>query len=362
MKKLILVLAIALMACPAWAVLTVDLVEVDSDTVAVHYSGADTANLPRAFALKLTIDGTGEFTAVTATKTGESTASAPGFGIFPARIQISTAGAVTDYGNPLAAADSVGTTDQVLPSKEIVLEFGSLYYGDANAPATEGTLCTIDFTKGSATAIAMEDELTYRGGLVFEDGTQGDVAFNYPIQTEETITPPTVNKTTAAPAVADKVNGGRSETFVASATSSLGHTLEYQFTWGDGVVGSWGAASQTHTYTYSATGNYTVTVQARCAADTAVVSAVSANYVVTREAVKSSNATIYAAWADFGRPNCWAFQRNCRGDADGAGSGLNANKVWVNATDLNKLALYYGKNVAGCPVCTDTTNIWFWTN
>jgi hypothetical protein len=196
----------------------------------------------------------------------------------------------------------------------------------------------------------MTDELTYRGGVVYEDGTQDltatDKSFTYTTVVPETITTPTVTKTTAAPAVANKVNGGRVETFVATgATSNLSHTLQYQFTWGDAVVGSWGAATQTHTYTYAATGSYTVTVQARCATDTVVLSAVSANYVETREAVKSS-ATFYATWADFGRPPCWAFQRNCRGDADGLGSGIGANKIWVNSTDLNILAAGFNKNVA----------------
>jgi len=139
------------------------------------------------------------------------------------------------------------------------------------------------------------------------------------------------------------------------------------------------------------------------------LSAVSANYVVTREPVKSSDTTIYATWVDFGRPNCWAYQRSCRGDADGIGGGIGTNKVWVNSTDLNilaagynkkvaelklasyngvpsicadnnrigggigankvwvnsddlnNLALYFNKKVADCPVC-DQTNYWFWTN
>jgi uncharacterized repeat protein (TIGR02543 family) len=68
----------------------------------------------------------------------------------------------------------------------------------------------------------------------------------------ETVSQPTVAKTTTAPAIAGRVNSGRAETFAASdAASSLGHALEYQFTWGDGNVSAWGAATQTHTYTYT---------------------------------------------------------------------------------------------------------------
>jgi hypothetical protein len=418
MKKLILVLAIALMASPTFALTVYLQREGTSNIVDVNYSGADAANLPRAFALDVTIDSPGVISDVNNFKTGESTAASKGFGIYPARIDINTAGVVKSWGSPLADTTDPGAGSSAIGTGHVVLEFASLYFSDANKPAISGRLCQLTITPNTTTVnlnVRATAETTYRGGVVLSDGTQFPTDINTlyrkPAVTE-TITTPTVTKTTAAPAVADKVNGGRLETYVATgATSNLGHTLQYQFTWGDGVVGPWGAATQTYTYTYAAAGSYTVTVQARCATDTAVLSAVSANYVVTRETVKSSVA-FYAAWADFGRPICWGYQRNCRGDADGAGSGIGAAKIWVNATDLNilaagfgknvaalkaasfggvpaicadndragtglgaakiwvnatdlgTLALYYGKNVAGCPVCNAAwqANYWFWTN
>jgi len=173
MKKLILVLAVLLAAAPVWAALDVNLVLVDSDTVAVVYAGADVANLPRAFALTVTLNGTtGTFTAINGYKTGESTSASKGFGIYPARIAIDSTGTVTNYGNPLADTADPGAAGTGLGTKSVVLEFGSLYYGDTNAPATSGTLCTLDFTKGDATQISLATETTYRGGIVLEDGTQ----------------------------------------------------------------------------------------------------------------------------------------------------------------------------------------------
>jgi hypothetical protein len=51
-----------------------------------------------------------------------------------------------------------------------------------------------------------------------------------------------------------------------------------------------------------------------------------------------SNASIYPDWVRFGKPVCWAFARNCRGDADGLKQGsaaLGFSHVFSN--DLNIL-------------------------
>lgn len=228
----------------------------------------------------------------------------------------------------------------------------------------------------------------------------------------EEVSIPTIAKTTAAPAIASRVNGGRVETFVAVAVSSEGHALEYQFNWGDGNIGPWSAATQTHVYTYFTAMTYNVTVQARCATDTDVVSDISSPLVLTSEPVKSL-ASFYATWALFDRPDCWACRRNCRGDADcrcsGLGpnricidardlaifreafykiqpalqtciytdvygsvpcicadtdrnsSGLGTNKIWVNATDLGTFASYYNKILLNVPFCLQT-NYHYWTD
>ncbi|OGP88500.1 MAG: hypothetical protein A2156_03500 [Deltaproteobacteria bacterium RBG_16_48_10] len=58
---------------------------------------------------------------------------------------------------------------------------------------------------------------------------------------------------------------GQPVSFTASATSSVGHPLQYRFTWGDGSTSSWGSA--TLTYTYNTANTYSVTVQAKCQTD-----------------------------------------------------------------------------------------------
>ena len=178
MKKLILILAIALCASQALAVLDVNVAKVGS-TVTVYYAGAGTseATRPRAFALELTLDGTGTFDSFASYKTGESTAASPGYGIYPATIIIDSAGNVTDDGTPLAASGDPGAGDG-LASSHIVLEFGSLYYGEPNAPLTAGTLCVLNITPGTSTQVTMVGEDNFRitdgvddAGVVFEDGS-----------------------------------------------------------------------------------------------------------------------------------------------------------------------------------------------
>lgn len=246
-------------------------------------------------------------------------------------------------GHPLADPAAAGVLD-VFPASTFSLSMGVLdETGNQGGVEGSGVLCEIQFALANDSTIVIEAD-TLRGGAVVGDAvTQPTIA---PVLLDKVdfcvVTVNSLTKTTAAPAIADRVNAGRTETFVAAATSSLGHALEYQFTWGDGVVGPWGAATQTHVYTYTAATTYNVSVAARCTIDGAT-DAIDAPLVCTSEAVKSSATAVYATWATFGRPNCWAFRRNCRGDVNGLGTGLGTNKVWVNATDLGIFAAGYNK-------------------
>jgi len=176
MKKLILMLAV-LVAAPAFA-LNVGFSDQGGGVLDIVYSDADPCNLPRAFALDITVTDGGFIADVNNYKLdGESTQASPGFGIYPARIVIDANGNVTSYGSPLADPCDPGAGTGI-GSNHVVLEFGSLYDGDINAPDVNGTLCRIvvDCNGASDVNVVMVDEDTYRGGLVLEDGTQGDVS------------------------------------------------------------------------------------------------------------------------------------------------------------------------------------------
>ena len=64
---------------------------------------------------------------------------------------------------------------------------------------------------------------------------------------------------------------GQSYNFTAGgATSSLGHTVQYQFDWGDGTLSAWGSGTQSKAWSIAAT--YAVRARARCSTDTSILS------------------------------------------------------------------------------------------
>ena len=177
MKKL-LILLVVLIATPVFAALSVDMNDLGSGVVAIEYKDANALNLPRAFALEFTVDAPATITLTEGSykKDGVNEFGDPcGFGIYPARIIVEADGTVIpgNYGNPLAdpCDPYPGDGDG---SGNVVLEFGSLYDGDANAPGTSGTLCTLTIDCNDAVVdvnLTMVDEDLIRGGVLLEDGT-----------------------------------------------------------------------------------------------------------------------------------------------------------------------------------------------
>jgi len=261
MKKLILVLAV-LLTVPAFGALSISLTQQGTtNLVDLTYAGADTANLPRAFALNIEVTSPAKITDVTNFKIGESNSTKPGFGIYPARIVIDGTGTVTAWGTPLAdEVNDPGAAGTGIGTNKVVLEFGSLYVGDGNAPAASGTLCTLTMDCNGATGnvnIVATEENTYRGGVVLEDGT--------------------------------------------APSPDLTASLVYA-----------------------------------CAPP---------------ECVKST-APFYSVWVQFGKPNCWCYQRNCRGDVD----GLKQLSYWVFTADLTALKAAFGAqdgDLTGTKICSD---------
>jgi hypothetical protein len=191
MKKLILVLMLILIGTPAFAAVTVTLVPGDGN-VSVNYSCANAAERPRAFALDVNISGGAAFKGISNYWVGESNSIAPkriGYGIYPARITWwlppgDEERDVNQWGRPEADQNDVGARDQKFDpySRQIILEFGSLWWnraGEANAPPLSGTLCTLAIDCNGQTGtkiIRAQEEETYRGGIVLENGAAIDVA------------------------------------------------------------------------------------------------------------------------------------------------------------------------------------------
>jgi hypothetical protein len=78
-------------------------------------------------------------------------------------------------------------------------------------------------------------------------------------------TPPAETITVSFSNPTNTGTSGQSVSFTASAASSLGDSLQYNFIWGDGTSTGFGSAStQLHTYNTTTTQAYTVIVQAKC--------------------------------------------------------------------------------------------------
>lgn len=167
MRKIAFVLAVLLFAAPALAAtVTISIVDEGLEHGVALINYATDGNLPRGFALSITVDGDATIDAIPSYKTGESTSGDKGYGIFPGSIDINdTTGAVDDYGDPVAPADAPDLPGQ-LGSSSIVIEMGSLYVGGPNAPNPTGTLCKLEVSETCKMSAFANGT---RGGVVMED-------------------------------------------------------------------------------------------------------------------------------------------------------------------------------------------------
>lgn len=102
----------------------------------------------------------------------------------------------------------------------------------------------------------------------------------------ETVSAPTTPSGASSGQVAQSLSYN-----VSGGASSMGHSLQFQFDWGDGIQSSWGAASQSKSW--SSAGSYSVKARARCAADTAIVSIWSSVKSVT---ITNGSVMLGSAW------------------------------------------------------------------
>ncbi len=158
MKKILLALAILLIANPAWAGLTIEAAQVDdSNTVRITYDMDDTdPNLPRAFALEISLDNDANIGPVTYVN--------PDFHVYPGSIVI-TGGVVTDQGTPVAESDV----------SSMIVEMGSLYAAEdpchTSPPAENGILLDFKVDNDTDCNVSLVAN-AIRGGVVMEDTTQ----------------------------------------------------------------------------------------------------------------------------------------------------------------------------------------------
>lgn len=164
MKKIVLVLAVLLLAVPALAEVIITAEDEGDGVVAIKYDARTQDPNVRAFALDIAVSA-GTIEAISDFKVGESNSVDPGYGIFMGSIQIDEEGEVVSYGDPVAPEDSPGSVG-ILGEPNITIELGTLYYDDVNAPDPCGLLCKITVTEDCNVCIT-ENET--RGGIVMQD-------------------------------------------------------------------------------------------------------------------------------------------------------------------------------------------------
>lgn len=167
MRMMILVLAVLLLAAPAWAKVTITATHLGDKVVQISYDAESEAELVRAFALDITVNA-GNIVDIGGYDAGDDNGT---YGIFPGNFSRyitvnETTGDVDDWdvaeytpvadGNDPAAQGGLGTPG-------ITIEMGALY--ETNAPGKSGDLCTITVSEDCTVTLALNG---MRGNVVLE--------------------------------------------------------------------------------------------------------------------------------------------------------------------------------------------------
>ena len=153
MKKIIFVLAVVLLASPAWAV---DIeCTVDGCDVTVSFSGAVDI---RAFAVDIQLDGNGEIGDV------QCLSAAYGYQIYPGDIDIDSQGNVDDWGSCKCSGSYAGTYDD---SNAMTIEAGSLYEDTDPDPCNDGNMVSFRVSGNDTINVSLSVN-PIRGGVVNE--------------------------------------------------------------------------------------------------------------------------------------------------------------------------------------------------
>jgi hypothetical protein len=216
MKRILLIVAMLLVATPALAAVTITATDQGSGMVRVSYT-AD-ANV-RAFALDINVGGSMTIDAISDFNVGDTN----GYGIFPGKFRDVPINPVDpnwkdpNY-NPVAPTSDPDANDTGLGGNYITVELGSL--GANLGLIRSGTLFRLHCTGGGSMTIKAN---ATRGGVVLEDGSS--VAANLPVTiTVNMCTVPTLTTCATANAAITGACGGSCLT-VGNVTSECNNTV-----------------------------------------------------------------------------------------------------------------------------------------
>ena len=178
MKRMIVLLAVLLMAAPAMAAVTITAVDEGGGVVAISFSNDEATGLVRAIALDITADSGATIIDVCDINTE--------YNIHPGSIEIdpgeagSANGEILDYGSAVCGSQYPGTKGGIGSTGDeagVTIEMASLYIGEVNEPNQFGLICRVTVDSDCELCIS---ENTIRGGIVMED-PQADPDPNTPV-------------------------------------------------------------------------------------------------------------------------------------------------------------------------------------
>jgi len=334
-KRITLIAALLMVASPAFAAVTINIVDEGGGVAAITYNnGADAV---RAYALDITVDGGAVITGVSDFfATGEGA----GYGIFPGRFRDFINPATPNWADPnytpIAPAGDPGALGGI-GTAGVTIELGSLYVG--TAPPASGTLCKLTVDIGTCMTVALN---TTRGGVVLEDATAASV----------TLPPACVTITVGEPPLAPQLLYGTYDSDCnipvrwgpsADATS---YDVERSLNGGAFANVYSGAAM----YVMNSTNSTTGTVQYRARANNAYGSSDWTTgpscTVILSTCYRGGNTADpnWAGWVAMGRPDCWCIAGatqprgsgyQCDGDADGTKSSAGYRVYTGDATMMS---------------------------
>ena len=426
MKKVLLVAAMLIIAAPVMATVSVTATDKGSGVVEVSYN-CSAAEKVRAFALDITVDNGLVINNIRDFNRGESKVPGGGYGIFPGSfanvINASSPNwADTNY-SPIGRTSDPNTRTG-LGTGAITVELGTLYVGP-NSPGPSGLLFRLDVNGNGAhdgnLLIALNGT---RGGIVLEDSNLAPSPVLTGTKVTFCVTIPNIVglTTTAADACLISNNltvaktGQYSCTVAANvvisqdtAGSCVTSGTPVNYTYSLGTISVPNVVGMTRAAAVTALTGFTVGTDVNVPGDG--VMAVGNVYAqnppagpnctstvilsVVSYPIKATSA-IYANWVTNGKPACWAYPRQCHGDADGKKAGQNwvtgndltilkgalnvsplptggtcadfdhkkAGQNWVTGTDL---AILKANLNTAPPMCGDTSttsdpNFWYWCN
>jgi hypothetical protein len=366
MRKALLIVAMLLLATPVMATTTITAVKESQTrtpdgneyaTIVISYSGVAgvDANV-RAFALDININNDGNnpnFQRIRDFNVGEANGTSKhlGYGIFPSRFRdfvnpLTPDACYADPNyNPTTAWNEPQTTDHNsgMGFPKMIVEMGTLYYGDANRPALSDMLFRFDINSwgnvGTFHLAVTPNAL--RGGVVNSDGNTITPVTSAGVDITFTNPGPPAPGSITYPATSDT---GR---YTVSWTASTGATSYVVERSRDGGV-NWAADTNyvsgiSYLSDEPNTTSNTYRVRAcstGCSGNTTGAAPCVVTYCYGDSVAGSSQ------WKLVGRPRCWCYPRQCHGDADGAQEGKSPNQYWVGVNDLTVLQKAWNKTAA----------------